>query len=60
MAYTITMESKKLITLFMFLGGALGGYVPLLWGADAFSFSSIICGSLGAIVGIFIAFKLTH
>ena len=41
-------------------GGWLGGYVPALWGADYFSFSSIIFGGLGAFLGIYIAFKLTH
>lgn len=54
------MESKKLITLFMIIGGTVGGYVPALWGAGLFSLSSIFFSAAGAIVGIWIAFKLTH
>jgi uncharacterized membrane protein YeaQ/YmgE (transglycosylase-associated protein family) len=44
----------------MFIGGMIGGYVPALWGAEYFSFSSIIFNALGAILGIWIGFKLTH
>jgi uncharacterized membrane protein YeaQ/YmgE (transglycosylase-associated protein family) len=42
------------------LGGWIGGYVPLAWGAGYFSMSSIIFSALGAIVGIYIAFKVTR
>jgi uncharacterized membrane protein YeaQ/YmgE (transglycosylase-associated protein family) len=44
----------------MAVGGAIGGYVPLLWGENYFSFASIIFNALGAILGIWIAFKLTR
>jgi len=54
------MESKKLTMVFMTVGGVLGGYFPLLWGADYFSFASIIFSALGAILGIWLAFKMTH
>ncbi len=54
------MDSKKTIYLFMFIGGMIGGYIPLLWGAGYFSFSSIICNALGAFLGIWVGFKLTH
>jgi len=42
------------------VGSTIGSYIPLLWGAGVFSFSSIILGAVGAIAGIWIAFKLTH
>jgi hypothetical protein len=32
--------------------------VPSLWDAGAFSFSSIIFSTIGAIIGVYIAFKL--
>jgi len=51
---------KKITWFLMILGGWLGGYVPLLWGSNYFSFSSIIFSALGAILGIWIAFRLTH
>jgi uncharacterized membrane protein YeaQ/YmgE (transglycosylase-associated protein family) len=54
------MESKRTITLLMLLGGFLGGYIPTLWGASTFSFSSILFNALGAIVGIWIGYKLTR
>jgi uncharacterized membrane protein YeaQ/YmgE (transglycosylase-associated protein family) len=44
----------------MFIGGTVGSYLPALWGANMFSFSSIILGAIGSIIGIYIAFKLTH
>ena len=56
----LNMDSKKLTYLFMSLGGALGGYVPSLWGDNYFSFSSVLFGAIGSMVGIYIAFKLTH
>jgi len=46
--------------LLMMVGGAIGGYLPLLWGASTFSFSSILLSSIGAIFGIWLAFKISH
>ena len=54
------MESKKLMYLFIFVGGTIGGYVPYLWGAPYFSFSSLIFNALGALLGIWLSFKLTR
>jgi uncharacterized membrane protein YeaQ/YmgE (transglycosylase-associated protein family) len=55
------MESKKTIYLGMFIGGLIGGYLPsILWGASAFSFSSLLGNTVGAMVGIYIAFKATR
>jgi hypothetical protein len=53
------MNEKPLIWVGMFLGSTLGGLIPLLWGADLFSFSSIIFGTVGALFGIWISFKLS-
>ncbi|MDO8575244.1 MAG: hypothetical protein Q7R78_00885 [bacterium] len=54
------MDTKKLVWIFMFLGSAIGGYVPELWGASMFSFSSMILGAVGALLGIYIGFKLSR
>jgi uncharacterized membrane protein YeaQ/YmgE (transglycosylase-associated protein family) len=43
----------------MVVGGVLGGYVPVIWGAGYFSFSSIIFSAVGAFLGIWIAFRIT-
>lgn len=49
---------KRMIMLGMFLGSTVGGYIPVLFGASAFSFSSIIFGAIGGILGIWVSFKL--
>ena len=54
------MESKRLITLLTFVGGTIGGYLPVLWGGSAFSFSSILLSAVGAVVGIYFGWKMTQ
>jgi hypothetical protein len=54
------MESKRIIWMMAAIGGWLGGYIPLLWGEPSFSMSGIIFNALGALLGIWIGFKLTH
>ncbi|QQR65035.1 hypothetical protein IPH92_00435 [Candidatus Kaiserbacteria bacterium] len=43
---------------FMALGSVVGGYIPALWGAGFFSFSSLIFSTLGALVGIWLAYRM--
>jgi len=54
------MKPKTATYIGVLVGSTIGSYIPLLWGAGVFSFSSIILGAVGAIAGIWIAFKLTH
>ena len=54
------MNSKTPVLIGTLVGSAIGGFIPSLWGASAFSFSSIIFGSIGAIIGIYIGFKLSN
>lgn len=54
------MESKRMTYLGMFVGGAIGGYLPILMGASAFSFISILGNAIGAIIGIYLVFKITR
>lgn len=56
----ITMSPKTLIWIGIFVGGTIGGYVPTLWGADLFSFSSIIGNTIGGIAGIWAGWKLSQ
>ena len=51
---------KQIIWIGLFIGSTIGGLIPLLWGASAFSFSSIILSSLGGMLGIYVAYKITH
>lgn len=55
------MEAKRIIYLGIFVGGAIGGYLPtLLWNAPYFSFSTIFFNAVGAIIGIWIASKFNR
>jgi len=56
----MTMQSNKVVWMCAGLGGFFGGYIPLLWGAEYFSFVSILFSGAGALFGIWAGFKLTH
>jgi hypothetical protein len=49
---------RKFIFIFLFLGGFIGGYFPLLWGASPFSFSSVIWSAIGGLVGIYVGYNV--
>lgn len=51
------MEKKTAIKVGLLVGSFVGGYIPLLWGEGAFSFASVICGALGATLGVYLGFK---
>lgn len=52
---------KLLIGLGAFIGGIAGAYVPSLWGdTDFLSIWSIIFGTIGGIVGIFLGYALAR
>lgn len=50
------MTRKQLIGLGVLVGSTVGGYVPGLWGAGAFSLSSIVLGTVGALVGVWFGY----
>lgn len=54
------MSSKSLIMLGMFVGSLVGGYIPTLWGEGMFSYSSVITSGIGALLGVFLAYKLSN
>lgn len=54
------MNTKKIIWLFMFIGGAVGGYIPTLWGANSFSMTAILFNALGAMFGVWFGFKISR
>jgi hypothetical protein len=51
------MSRKTLIWIGMTAGSTIGAYAPLLWGASALSFSSIVLSAVGGITGIYLGFK---
>ncbi len=54
------MSRKFLVLTGMTIGSIAGGYIPVLFGADLFSFTSIIFNAIGGIAGIWISYKLTE
>lgn len=54
------MDSKKLIWLWVGVGSSIGGYIPALWGASLFSFSSVLLGGIGAFAGLWVGFKISQ
>jgi hypothetical protein len=54
------MSRKTLIMVGMTLGSIVGGYVPVLFGASGISFTSLFCSGAGAILGIYLAYKMTR
>jgi hypothetical protein len=54
------MQTKTAVWIGTILGSTIGSYIPALWGANVFSFSSLFLGAAGAILGIYLGFKLTN
>jgi hypothetical protein len=55
------MNSKTFYYIAASVGSVIGGYIPALWGgAGVFSMWSLVLGTLGAILGIFIVYKLVN
>ena len=52
------MSAKALIWIGMIVGSAIGGYLPVMWGGDLFSFSGLILSTLGGIGGIWLGYRL--
>ena len=54
------MPSKALVFAGMFIGSTLGGLIPEIWGADAFSVWSIILGAVGGLAGIWAVYRISN
>lgn len=50
---------KSVIYVCMIIGSALGSYIPLLWGAGYFSFSSVILTAIGGFFGIWVGYRIS-
>jgi hypothetical protein len=51
------MSPKSLYLLGAIVGGTIGGFVPDLWHAGAFSGWGILCSTLGGLAGIWLAYR---
>jgi len=54
------MSSKPLIWIGIFIGSTIGSLIPFLWGESVFSLSSLFISAVGAIIGIWLAFKINN
>jgi hypothetical protein len=52
------MPSRFLIWVSIFVGSTIGGIIPELWGDGMFSYSSLILSGIGALVGLWFAYKI--
>ncbi len=53
------MSRKTMIMFGMVAGSLIGGYAPTLFGAGAISAGTLIGSMVGALLGIYVAFRLT-
>lgn len=54
------MNMRHLIWIGVLIGSAIGGWIPTLWGAGAFSISGIVGSTIGGLVGIYGGLKLAN
>jgi hypothetical protein len=50
---------RSVIGLCAVFGLSAGGYLPVLWGASAFSLSSILFSVVGGIAGVWVGVRLS-
>lgn len=50
---------KARIWLGILIGSTMGGFIPNLWGADLFSYSSLLLSTVGAFVGLWLGYKMS-
>jgi len=51
---------KRAIWFGVLVGSTIGGCIPSLWHASAFSMWSITLGTVGGLAGIWVAYRLTR
>ena len=54
------MSQKSAVMTGMIVGSIMGGYLPVLWGADFLSYWGIITSTVGGLLGIYIGYKLSQ
>ena len=52
--------TKGMVYLGAGIGGTIGGYLPVLLGADGFSGWSILGSLIGGLFGIWVVYKLAN
>lgn len=52
------MSKRTLVFVGVLVGSVLGGYLPSLWGSDVFSMWSLLFSGVGAMLGIWMGYKM--
>jgi uncharacterized membrane protein YeaQ/YmgE (transglycosylase-associated protein family) len=50
---------QRNIWLGILIGSTIGGFIPEMWGADMFSYSSLLLSGAGAFAGLWIGYKMS-
>jgi hypothetical protein len=53
------MQSRSFIWIGVFIGSTIGSLIPGLWGDGVFSYTSVLLSGAGALVGLWIGFKMS-
>ncbi len=51
---------RGVIGMCALLGGLVGGYAPVLWGASSFGVESLLFGALGGIAGVLLGARISE
>lgn len=52
------MNLKKLCWIGAIVGSTVGGYLPVIWGGSALSFSGLVLSMAGGIAGIWAGYRI--
>jgi hypothetical protein len=50
--------NKSMVWIGASIGGAIGGYIPALWGDNFLSLWSVILSTVGGLLGIYLVYKI--
>jgi hypothetical protein len=51
---------RGVIGMCVLLGGIVGGYVPVLWGASSLGGQSLLFGAVGSLVGVYVGARISE
>ncbi len=54
------MSAKALVMFGMIIGSIIGGFIPSIFGVGIFSYWSAITSAIGALLGIWLGYKISN
>jgi hypothetical protein len=54
----VLVPSRVLVWMSILIGSTIGGIIPAFWHAGIFSYSSLLLSGAGALIGLWIAYKI--